>query len=153
MAVARAQIRGVFKRMFSGVSIPHPPPHGVSSHQIPDDDNKFSFLDAVEFAVSPVLLENHTDVFIKPSYLKGATQEEKMDFYVKTAAQFTGSEEEAKERIYKITRDDCSVYGFGFETYTDLPFRIKDLESVERIFTPSEVLRRILNAARWSIGQ
>ncbi|KAL3654103.1 hypothetical protein CASFOL_003784 [Castilleja foliolosa] len=143
MAVARAQIRGVFKRMFSGgvSSIPHPPPHRVSSPQIPGDNNKFSFLDGVHLALLPTSLEHRTDIFIKPSYLKGATQEEKMDFYIKTAARVTGSEEEAKERIYKITRDDCSVNGFGMETYTTQSYKIAGFESVERISTPYEVSR------------
>ncbi|KAL3615523.1 Glutathione S-transferase zeta-1 [Castilleja foliolosa] len=52
--------------------------------------------------------------YINRSYLKGATQEEKMDFYVKTAAQVIGSEEEAKDRMRMITRD-CSLDGFGLE--------------------------------------
>ncbi|KAL3621486.1 hypothetical protein CASFOL_036398 [Castilleja foliolosa] len=98
------------------MTIPRTPPPRVSSSQITDDDNdKFRFLDAVEGTPWPDSPFNRWDVFIKRSCLKGATQEEKMNFYVKTAAQILGSsEEEAKERIYKITAD-CSYDGFGLQ--------------------------------------
>ncbi|KAL3653524.1 hypothetical protein CASFOL_003205 [Castilleja foliolosa] len=119
--VARAQIRGFCKRWFSGVSIPRTPPASVSSSQITDDDkDKFWFLDAGEGTLWPYSPINRCQVFIKRSCLKGATQEEKMDFYVKTAAQILrSSEEEAKERIYKITAD-CSYDGFGLQISFDL---------------------------------
>ncbi|KAL3653517.1 hypothetical protein CASFOL_003198 [Castilleja foliolosa] len=115
MAVARAQIRGFCNRWFSSVSILSPPPPRVSSSQITDDNDKFWFLDAGEVTVWPYSPLNRWHVFIKRSCLKGATQEEKMEFYVKTVAQILGSsEEEAKERIYKITAD-CSYDGFGLQ--------------------------------------
>ncbi|KAL3653522.1 hypothetical protein CASFOL_003203 [Castilleja foliolosa] len=129
MAVARAQVRGFCKRWFSGgVSIPRT---RVSSSQITDHDNdKFRFLDAVEGTPWPDSPFNRWDVFIKRSCLKGATQEEKMNFYVKTAAQILlSSEEEAKERIYKITAD-CSFDGFGLQIAFSRMYNFEGLRSI-----------------------
>ncbi|KAL3645689.1 Glutathione S-transferase zeta-1 [Castilleja foliolosa] len=87
--------------------VPHP--------KITDDNDKFPFLDPGEGKPWSVNSANLWHFYINRSYLKGATQEEKMDFYVKTAAQVIGSEEEAKDRMRMITRD-CSLDGFGLES-------------------------------------
>ncbi|KAL3652996.1 hypothetical protein CASFOL_002677 [Castilleja foliolosa] len=129
MALARAQICRVSKRMCSSISIPHPPP---PHPKITDD--KFSFLDAVEGKSWPANRGypiNLYQFYIKRSLLKGATQEEKMNFYIKTAAQVIGSEEEAKDRIRMITYD-CSLDGFGLEISTDVAYKICRLESIEK---------------------
>ncbi|KAL3654145.1 hypothetical protein CASFOL_003826 [Castilleja foliolosa] len=129
MALARAQICRISKRMFSGISIPHPPPHPKIT------DDKFSFLDAVPVAPFPAYLGypiNLHHCYIKRSYLKGATQEEKMSFYIKTAAQVIGSEEEAKDRIRMITCD-CSFDGFALEICDEAADKIARLESVDQV--------------------
>ncbi|KAL3653340.1 hypothetical protein CASFOL_003021 [Castilleja foliolosa] len=129
--MARAQVGGYCKRLFSGISIHRPPHPRVSSSQITGDDNdKFWFLDAVEGRPWPGSFFNRWHIFIKRSCLKGATQEEKMDFYVKTAAQILGSnEEEAKERIYKVTVD-CSYDGFGLQIGFDRMHNYQGLRSI-----------------------
>ncbi|KAL3654109.1 hypothetical protein CASFOL_003790 [Castilleja foliolosa] len=132
MALARAQICRVSKRMFSGISIPHPPPHPKIT------GDKFSFLDAVPVTPFPACRGDPINLFrfyIKSSYLKGATQEEKMNFYIKTAAQVIGSEEEAKDRIRMITCD-CSFDGFGLEICYDVAYKIAGLESVDHLASP-----------------
>ncbi|KAL3653652.1 hypothetical protein CASFOL_003333 [Castilleja foliolosa] len=130
MALARAQICRISKRMFSGISIPHPPPHPKIN------DDKFSFLDAVPVTPfpesDPGYPVNLWHCYIKRSYLKGATQEEKMNFYIKTAAQVIGSEEEAKDRIRMITCD-CSFDGFGLEICYDAAVKIARLKSVDQV--------------------
>ncbi|KAL3654260.1 hypothetical protein CASFOL_003941 [Castilleja foliolosa] len=107
------------KPLFSGTPISRRPPYCAYSRQLTD---KFAFLDTVDDSPWPMLTNTHYEVFIKRSYLKSdATEQEKMDFYLETATlivhnfylftdtRIEDSEEDAKERIYKVSRD-CSFW-------------------------------------------
>ncbi|KAL3654265.1 hypothetical protein CASFOL_003946 [Castilleja foliolosa] len=130
------------KPLFSGTPISRRPPYCVYSRQFTDDSDKFAFLDTVDDSPWPMLNDTRYEVFIKRSYLKSdATEQEKMDFYVETADRIlygfylgtaTRSEDVAKERIYKVSRD-CSICAFGFEMCDEVADGFFLLDSVETV--------------------